>query len=220
MSDAEEPPLESVPGGASRWSGALRSIVLPIAILAAIIGGLLYWDSRGGGGSGSDAYGLVDLPAEKNPTGESPRGEAGRAAPDFVLEMPGGGTLRLSDLQGKPLVLNFWATWCPPCRREMPELQNAFEKYEAQGLQMVAVNLQETDAKVRDFVEEFGLTFPTVIDRDGELPDVYRLGGPVRGIPSTYFIDATGVIRDRFFGPLTKDFLEERVAKILPEASD
>jgi peroxiredoxin len=211
--------IENAPNAPSRWSGALRSIVLPAAILAAIIGGLLYWDSRGGGGAGSDAYGLVELPDAKNPTDRSPLGEVGRAAPDFVLERPEGGTLRLSDLQGRPLVLNFWASWCSPCRREMPELQTAFETYEEQGLQIVAVNLQETNGKVRDFTDEFGITFPTVIDRDGELPDAYRLGGPVRGIPSTYFIDATGVIRDRFFGPLTKDFLEERVDKILPGAS-
>ena len=198
----------------SRWAGALRSLVLPLGLLAVILGGLWYWDSRGGSGV-SDAYGAVELPADKNPTGRSPAPEVGRAGPDFELERLGGGTLRLSDLQGQPVLLNFWASWCAPCRAEMPELVAAYAEHHDAGLEIVAVNLQESDATVLDFADEFGLSFPIVIDRDGELNDVWRLGGPVDGIPTSYFIDETGVVRALFYGPLTEEALAERISLLL-----
>ena len=202
--------------GASRWRGLLRNVVFPVAALALIVGGLWYWDSRGGG-SAKDSYGTVELPESKNPTGRSPAPEVDRAAPDFILETPDGGTLRLSDLQGHPVMLNFWASWCPPCRAEIPELVEAYARYRQAGLVIVGVDLQEPDDIVAGFAQDFGVEYPLVIDRDGEMRDVWRLGGPVQGIPTSYFIDATGVIRARFYGPLTEDLLADRLAKILPE---
>jgi peroxiredoxin len=223
MDERPEPPaqedLEERPQRRREWSGPMRSIVLPLAILAAIVGGLWYWDSRDGGGTGGEdgRFGVVELPEDKNPTGKKPLAEVGRAAPDFLLETPQGGTLRLSDLQGQPVVLNFWATWCPPCREEMPELVAAYERHREAGLVIVGVDLQEPDKTVLDFADEFGIVFPLVIDRDGDVADAWRLGGPIEGIPTSYFIDETGVVRDFFYGPMTEDFLEERLAKILPE---
>ncbi len=204
-----------------RWIGAVQSLILPLGLLAVILGGLWYWDARGDGSSGADdAYGVVELPEDRNTTGRSPAPEAGRAGPDFLLEQPDGGTLRLSDLQGQPVVLNFWATWCPPCRTEIPELVLAYERYGGQGLVIVAVDLQESDDQVLQFAEEFGMAFPLVIDRDGDVANVWRLGGPIEGIPSSYFLDETGVIRSFYYGPMTEDVLEERLADILPrEAS-
>jgi peroxiredoxin len=209
-----ELPPEMDPSTPRRWSGLLRSVVLPLAILAVIVGGLWYYDSRGGSSHSKDAYGTVSLPADKNTTGQSPKAQEGRAAPDFLLETSTGGTLRLSDLQGKPVIVNFWATWCPPCRREMPELVKAYEKYKSQGLVIVGVNLQEPDDMVQKFADDFGVKFPLVIDRDGELSNVWRLGGPIKGIPTSYFIDKAGVVRAFFYGPLTEEFLNERLAKI------
>jgi peroxiredoxin len=213
MSDAP-PPVAELAEPPSRWSGLLRSVVLPLALLVVILGGLWYWDSRGGGSSSNDEYGIVDLPDGKNPTGEEPSAEEGRAAPDFILEQPGGGTLRLSDLQGQPVLVNFWAHWCAPCRREVPDLVEADETYGSQGLVILGVNLQEPDDIVLDFAEEFGITYPLVIDRDGELSDVWRLGGPVQGIPTSYFIDETGVIRAFYYGPINDDALRDRLAQI------
>ena len=199
------------------WSGGLRSVVLPLAILAAIVGGLWYWQNRGTAPALDDAYGIVELPEAKNATDRPPVAEVDRAGPDFLLETPEGGTLRLSDLQGSPVLINFWASWCPPCRDEIPELVRAYERYQGEGLVIVGVNLQEPDGTVREFAREFGMTFPIGIDRDGEVGDAWRLGGPVEGIPTSYFVDETGVIRDFFYGPMTDDTLEEKLAEILPE---
>ncbi len=197
----------------------LRSVVLPVAVLALIVGGLVYWDSRGGTTTNDARFGTVDLPPERNPTGEQPRGEVGRPAPDFVLQRPEGGTLRLSDLQGSPVLVNFWATWCPPCRAEIPELVKAYGQHRGEGLIIVGVDLQESNKKVLEFARDFGMTFPIVIDREGELTQVWRLGGPIKGIPSSYFVDKTGVIRAIFFGPMTERSLADRLAKILPEGT-
>jgi len=196
------------------WPGIVRGLAVPLAVLALIVGGLWYWQSRGSSTS-NDAYGTVALPDEKNPTGESPAPRIGRAAPDFVLEKPGGGTLRLSDLQGHPVLLNFWASWCAPCRAETPDLVAAYQQYQAQGLIIVGVNLQEADKKVLKFTQDFGVTYPVVIDRDGDVKGVWP-GGPFRGLPASYFIDSTGVVRDSYPGQLTKDLLAEKLAKILP----
>ena len=216
MERAELPPGEELERRAP-WSGLLRSFVLPLGILALILGGLWYWELRGDERATDDGrYGIVELPAAKNPTGRSPKAEIGRAGPDFLLERPGGGTLRLSDLQGRPVLLNFWAVACWACRWEIPELVAAYDRYRDQGLPIVGVNLQEPDDIVLDFAEDFGMTFPIVVDRDGEVADVWRLGGPIKGLPTTYFIDSTGVIRAFYYGPMTEEALEERLETILP----
>ncbi len=215
-----DPITEAEATGASPrrdWSGVFRSLLLPLGLLAIILGGLWYWDARGGVNIDNAGYGTVELPPERNATDRSPAVEIGRAAPDFLLETSTGGELRLSDLQGQPVLINFWASWCGPCRAEMPELVAAYDRYGDAGLVIVAVNLQEADEKVNQFASEFGMTFPIVIDRDGELRDVWRLGGPFDGIPTSYFIDASGVIRSLFYGPMREAALEERLAEILEE---
>jgi len=199
-----------------RWVGAVQSLILPLGLLAVVLSGLWYWDSRGDVGSGAnDTYGVVELPEAKNPTGRSAAPEVGRAQPDFLLERPGGGTIRLSDLQGRPIVLNFWASWCEPCRAEMPSLVRAYAEYRDDGLEIVAVDLQETNDKVLSFADEFGIEFPIVIDREGELTKIWRLGGPIDGIPTSYFLDEAGVVQDITYGPLTDEMLAERIGLLL-----
>jgi peroxiredoxin len=200
-------------------ASVLRFVIFPAAVLALILGGLWYLDGRLNDSAGDDRFGVVALPEAKNPTGESPAAEVGRAAPDFLLETPDGGTLRLSDLQGQPVLVNFWATWCAPCRQEMPELVAAYEQYRGQGLVIVGVNLQEPVSKIDAFADEFGVTFPIAIDRDSEVADAWRIGGPIQGLPSSYFIDATGVIQATTLGQLSEESLAENLAKILPEGA-
>ncbi len=169
---------------------------------------------RGGGQRAADGTGVVALPDAKNGTGRSPSTDVGRAAPDFLLETPDGGTLRLSDLQGKPVLVNFWASWCAPCRQEMPEIVRAYDAHKVGGFTVVAVDLQENADEVKAFAREFGMAFPIVIDRDGGVGDAWRIGGPVQGIPSSYFLDATGVVRGRVYGPMTASVLSDNLATI------
>jgi peroxiredoxin len=211
--------IEERPQRRREWSGAMRSVVLPLALLALIVGGLWYWDNRSEGSGIDDAYGVVDLPPAKNPTGRDAVADVGRVGPDFLLEDARGGTLRLSDLQGQPVLLNFWASWCDPCRDEMPMLVQADARHRDGGLAIVGLNLQEPDEKVRNFADEYGVTFPTVIDRDGEVAGVWKLDGPWDGIPTSYFIDAKGVIRSVVYGPLSEKTLEDKLETILPEGT-
>jgi cytochrome c biogenesis protein CcmG/thiol:disulfide interchange protein DsbE len=221
MTPTNELPLDEISGVEERpqnrrqWSGALRSLVLPLLLVATIVGALYYVEQRRGDSNrAADATGIVTLPAEKNATGRSPSTEIGRAAPDFLLATPDGGRLRLSDLQGRPLLVNFWASWCTPCRQEMPEIVRAYDAKSSSGFVVVGVDLQENTAQVRAFAQEFGMTFPLVIDRNGGVGDAWHIGGPVQGIPSSYFIDESGVVRARVYGPLTAQTLAENLAKI------
>ena len=206
--------LDSRPQSRREWSGYLLSLVLPLALLAVIIGGLFWYQSRRDGNAASDGLGTVELPAGKNPTSQPPSAVAGRAAPDFVLQGPEGTTVRLSDLQGSPVVVNFWATWCSTCRAEMPDLVRAYESNRASGLVVVGVDLRESEGRVADYAREHGATFPMVIDRRGEVANTWRIGGPNQGVPSTYFIDRTGVVRKVVFGLLTPRVISEGLDSI------
>src|SRR3990172_2097254 len=112
-----------------------------------------------------------------------------------------GGDLRLSDLRGKAVIVNLWATWCAPCRKEMPQFVAAYDRYKDDGLEIVAVNVQESPSIIRPFADDFGMKFPVVLDKRGSVSDSYRL----IGLPMTYFIDREGVISSVFQGP----FLEQ-----------
>jgi cytochrome c biogenesis protein CcmG/thiol:disulfide interchange protein DsbE len=211
--------LDARPQSRREWSGWLRSLVLPLALVVTIVAGLLYVQANRGGTRQAEGLGTVSLPAGKNPTGQPPAASAGRAAPDFVLLDMDGREVRLSNLQGKPVVVNFWATWCPTCRAETPDLIRLHEDYEARGLVLLGVNLREADRPVRSFVDEFGISFPIVFDRTGQVASTWRIGGPNQGVPSTYFIDREGVVRKVVFGFLTEKLMDEGLALILTEGS-
>ena len=216
MSEHDLPPeLDSRPQSRREWSGWLRSLVLPSGLVVAIVGALLYVQSSGSGDDQESGYGTVALAMEKNATGQSPAAVAGRAAPDFLLKALNGTDLRLSELQGRPVLVNFWSTWCTTCRAEMPELVKAYAAHEAEGFVLVGVNLREADSRVRPFVEEFGLRFPVVMDRSGEVARTWRIGGPTEGLPSSYFIDRDGVVKKVVYGLVTTKTLGEGLELIL-----
>ena len=105
-----------------------------------------------------------------------PAPQKGFLAPDFTLETLNGETITLSDLHGQAVLVNFWATWCPPCRAEMPAFQEAYQDYEDQGFVIVAVNatLQDNPTDIAAFIAEYGLSFPVVLDLEGEANRLYQ----------------------------------------------
>lgn len=128
----------------------------------------------------------------------------GAHAPEFELPTLTGESLQLGDLQGKPLLVNFWATWCAPCVIEMPIFQRLYEKHKNE-LYVVAVNADEPATVVRDFVEEHNLTYPILLDHGGEVQELYSM----RGYPTSFFIDGEGVIRVVHIGTLSEEQVKE-----------
>ena len=137
--------------------------------------------------------------------------KVGEPAPDFTLQTPDGDMLSLSDLRGRPVLVNFWATWCPPCKIEMPDMEDVYQKYQDQGFTIVAVDQQESPAAVQAFFDEMGLTFQPVIDSTGEIFNVYR----VVALPTSYFIDSDGIIRFQRRGMMTREEMENYVSQLL-----
>ncbi|KKM11481.1 hypothetical protein SY88_08465 [Clostridiales bacterium PH28_bin88] len=151
-------------------------------------------------------------PAATRP--EEARPLVGYPAPDFTLTDLEGKTVRLSDLRGQPVYLNFWATWCPPCREEMPDIQQVYTE-KGQQVRFLAINLTGTEKTVqgvREFLSAGGYTFPVLLDKDNAVSEQYQ----VRAIPTSIFIDAAGVIRYRYAGAMSKEMLEAALEKILP----
>lgn len=179
--------------------GFARRVVYPVFVIAAIAG-VIWWleyrDEEPRSPTG-ERYGPVALSPALQTGGLDVEANEGALAPDFLLEELSGGEVRLSDYRGQAVVLNFWATWCKPCRTEMPQFVAAYEKYRSQGLVIIGLNMQEGKALIGPFAEDFGMEFPIAIDRDGEVGDRYRL----LGLPTTFFIDREGVIRSMFTGP-------------------
>ena len=133
----------------------------------------------------------------------------GSSAPDFELESLSGERVRLSDLRGHPVLINFWATWCAPCELEMPTIESRYEQY-SPDLVVLAVNFDEPVGDVWAFVDRLGLTFDVLLDPGAEVQDLYR----IYGYPTTFFVDAQGVIRAQHVGVLTEKQLDGYLAQI------
>ena len=145
--------------------------------------------------------------------------QLGQRAPDFIgkngeqdvrLTDLDGREIRLADFSGKPVWVVFWATWCPPCQQETPAIREVYEANREAGLVVVAVDVQEDVDTVRRYARTYGLGYPIGLDTYAAVMKTYG----VFGLPTHYFIDRQGVIRERYFGPLKRDQMEQRVELI------
>ncbi len=140
----------------------------------------------------------------------------GSPAPGFTLPDLDGDPLSLNMFRGDVVLINFWTTWCPPCREEMPALQEAYENYQDKGFTVLAVNWTQVDdpEQVEPFVRELGLTFPILLDERGEVSEgLYNL----LGLPTSVFVDRGGNVREIFIGPLQLDSLDARIQFLVEE---
>lgn len=131
------------------------------------------------------------------------------SAPGFNLINLDGENLKLSDYLGTNVLINFWATWCPPCIEEMPAIERAYQLYQGE-IVVIAVNISESEQTVRQFVEENGLTFEVMIDKNGAIERLYR----IRGYPTTFLINEKGIIEVRHEGYMSEDVLNGYLERV------
>jgi cytochrome c biogenesis protein CcmG/thiol:disulfide interchange protein DsbE len=184
---------EALPSdGPAERGGRGRAIVIAVIIVGAVVGvGWAALKVMGGGELGQDPF--------------------GQAAPNF--EMPllsGDGNLTLSDLKGKPVILNFWASWCGPCKDEAPVLAAAEKEWRSKGVVFLGVDSEDTRAAAQEFEASFGIRYDSVFDEQGRLEVQYG----VLGFPETFFIDRDGTIRAKYVGPIDAEDLDAYLASI------
>lgn len=168
--------------------------------------------------------GLVWIFLSSDKTGASTAGripapQKGFLAPDFSLETPTGEKISLSQMRGQAVLVNIWATWCPPCREEMPTIQKYYEQYKEQGFVVLGINstVQDNPLDVVPFVNQYGLTFPILLDETGALGPKYDL----RSLPSSFFINRDGSIAEVVIGgPMSEALLRTNIEEILKSSAN
>ena len=133
---------------------------------------------------------------------------AGNPAPDFVLNQLGGNGLQLSKLQGKTVLINFWASWCQPCIDEMPDLQKFYQAHRGGNVQVLTVNYQEPASAAKSFFKDHSLTMPVVMDTTGK---VAAWGYGIQQFPESYFVDKNGIVQDFSYGPVSLTAMETKL---------
>jgi cytochrome c biogenesis protein CcmG, thiol:disulfide interchange protein DsbE len=190
----------------SKRGWILLGTALPVMALLSLLGWAVV---RSGGNPGSlgvnSVFGRVDVPAEP--------------ASDFTLELLDGGTLNLSDLRGKVVLVDFWASWCPPCRQEAQTLTQVYQEYADQPVEFVGVDIWDRRENALAYINEYNVPYPNGIDERGTILIDYG----VTGIPEKFIIDQNGVLRQQLVGPTSADTLRETLDELLasntPDAS-
>ncbi|MHB9032267.1 MAG: TlpA family protein disulfide reductase [Anaerolineae bacterium] len=180
------------------WSGRLRQIVSGILSLVIV---LLVSTTSSSGPSLANAESAVVSQTER-PTPnllEQPYIEIGKQAPDLALPDINGKIVWLADLRGKIVIVTFWATWCTPCRAELPELVGVYQKLQERGIEILAINVGESPDQVNAFVTDLGIKFPVLLDAKGFA--VYAFG--VHAIPTSFIVDRDGILRHSQMGGMT-----------------
>lgn len=191
MADATK--IEEQDGAGEGWRprDVLAALAVFIIILALAVGGYLFYQAR-----------------------QNPPVIEGDQAPDFTLPLLDGGQASLADQRGKVVLLNVWATWCAPCRTEMPYMERMYQSLQGQPFEILAVSIDDRGAEdVGPFVRELGLTFPILLDPDKQIESLYRTSR----VPESFIIDKNGVVRRLVIGPLQPAHFEE-VRQLLMES--
>jgi cytochrome c biogenesis protein CcmG/thiol:disulfide interchange protein DsbE len=180
-----------------------RNIVIFLVLVVVITGMLVYGRKR-------------NTAAAKSGDKIAEGSFKGKPAPDFALQTLDGQTLKLSDLRGKAVVLNFWATWCSPCKAEMPWFVDFQKQYASDGLQIVGVAMDDSAKEdIEKFAKQMGVNYPVVLGKES-LADQY---GGVEFLPTTFYIDRSGNIQERVFGIVDRKEAESSVKKALASAA-
>ena len=177
--------------------------ILVLALIAAVFGfgtGLIIIGSR---------------PTSENPVIVLPTSDVrsmaqGMTAPDFTLKTFAGQTVALKDLRGKRVLINFWASWCPPCLRETPDLKAAYNELREENVAFVGIGTQDETDKLKKFADDNSVDYTIVEDPKGSVSDNYG----VLGLPTTFLVDSNGIVRKVFTGPVTKDQVIAELGKI------
>lgn len=181
-------------------SRAAPFIILGVGLLIGLLGGAVVF-------IGAPSF-LLPAPAlnSSGPTSTpAPAAVVGAPAPDFTLKNLNGDNVTLSELRGQVVLINFWATWCGPCRAEMPAIQRRYDALKDQGFTVLAVNDDEAEQDVQAFAQAYELTFPILLDPGESVVGLYR----VLAFPTTFFVDPQGVIQKLHIGALTESALDQ-----------
>jgi peroxiredoxin len=169
-------------------SGGLVGWVLSGAVLAAVLALILLGDS----------------------SAPAPLGR-GAKAPDFTLPKLGDGSVSLSDLRGRVVLVNFWATWCKPCEEEMPSMEQLYRRLQPRGFEMVAISVDDTTDPIDEFVERMSITFPIALDPGQKTARLYQ----TTGFPESLLVDRNGVVVERYVGPRDWSIYRERIERLM-----
>lgn len=194
-------PVETA--GSKLNGGRKRQVLIGLAVAAAVLA--LAWFVAGRDGLGSVGKGGIN---------SSLLPKVGEQAPDFVAISPDGQIVHLSDFRGQPIWLNFWGSWCPPCRAEMPDIQAAYEQLQPQGLTLLAISLGDKPSEALNFARLNGATFNILLDPDRSLTSPSY---PIYNFPTHIFIDKDGVVRKIVLSEMSTDQAIAAAQSILPE---
>lgn len=147
----------------------------------------------------------------KNSLSSKPSAAAKEPAPDFTLSAINGRDFHLGDHKGKPILINFFASWCLPCREEMPVIEKIVREYGPKGVVFLGVAVDDTEEKMKDFIAKYGVTFPVGLDKTAAIQKSFDL----YGIPTTYFINRQGIISYTHAGAVTEELLRHELDKLL-----